>query len=62
MGEISSMLRLWQSARVLARYDALLPGEYRAGLPLGARAARVVLGFGRVREAGPPGVRLARAL
>ena len=62
MSDISSLLRLWQSARLLARYDALLPGEYRARLPLGARVARLVLGFGRVRESGPPGVRLARAL
>ncbi len=62
MSGFSSLLRLWQSARLLARYDALLPGEYRDGLPLTARVARMVLGFGRVREIGPPGVRLAHAL
>ena len=62
MSDVSSMVRLWQSARLLARYDALLPGEYRAQLPFGARVARVVLGFGKVREVGPPGVRLAHAL
>ncbi len=62
MGDISSLLRLWQSARLLARYDALLPSEYRARLPLSARAARVILGFGRIREDGPPGLRLAHAL
>jgi ubiquinone biosynthesis protein len=62
MSDFSSLLRLWQSARLLARHDALLPGEYRARLPFGARAARTVLGIGRVRESGPPGVRLAHAL
>jgi ubiquinone biosynthesis protein len=62
MGDVASLLRLWQSARLLARHDALLPGEYRARLPFGARVARIVLGMGRVREIGPPGVRLAHAL
>jgi hypothetical protein len=62
MSDFASMLRLWQSARILARYDALLPGEYRAKLPFRARAARAILGIGRFRETGPPGTRLARAL
>ena len=62
MSDAASLLRLWRSARLLARYDALLPGEYRAGLPAGARLARLVLGIGRVRESGPLGVRLAHAL
>lgn len=62
MNDMSSLWRLWQSARLLARHDALLPGEYRNCLPPAARLARVVLGVGRVREVGPPGVRLAHAL
>ena len=62
MNDLTSLWRLWQSARLLARHDALLPGEYRARLPIGARLARLVLGIGRVRESGPPGERLAHAL
>jgi ubiquinone biosynthesis protein len=62
MRDIQSLWRLWRSARLLARYDALLPGEYRTRLPLGARAARMVLGLGRVEEKGTPGIRLAHAL
>ncbi len=62
MREIASLWRLWKSARLLARHDALLPGEYRARLPFGARLARRILGIGRVRESGPPGERLAHAL
>ena len=61
MGDISSLLRLWQSARLLARYDALLPAISR---PAAFRRARGAgdLGFGRIREDGPPGLRLAQAL
>lgn len=62
MSDIQSLWRLWRSARLLARYDALLPGEYRARLPLSARVARTVLGLGRLEEKGPPGIRLAHAL
>ena len=62
MSDLQSLWRLWKSARLLARYDALLPGEYRARLPFGARTARMMLGLGRVEEKGPPGVRLAHAL
>jgi ubiquinone biosynthesis protein len=62
MSEFASLLRLWRSARLLSRYDALLPGEYHALLPFRARVARVILGLGRVREIGPPGMRLAHAL
>ena len=44
MSDLSSLLRLWQSARLLARYDALLPGEYRARLPLSSPRRIVFLG------------------
>ena len=30
MNDAQSLWRLWRSVRLLARYDALLPGEYRA--------------------------------
>jgi len=62
MNDVQSLWRLWKSARLLARYDALLPGEYRASLPFGARVARLFLGLGRMRETGSPGERLAHAL
>ncbi|HXS07934.1 MAG TPA: AarF/UbiB family protein, partial [Rhizomicrobium sp.] len=62
MNGAQSLWRLWKSARLLARYDALLPGEYRARLSFGARLARLLLGIGRVRESGSPGERLAHAL
>jgi len=62
MNDLQSLWRLWKSARLLARYDALLPEEYRARLPWSARVARRILGFGQTKETGLLGVRLAHAL
>ena len=56
----------WRLARVavtLARYDALLPQEYRDRLPLSLQALGDVMRlFARRRRAKAPGVRLAAAL
>jgi ubiquinone biosynthesis protein len=55
--------RLHHAARTLARHDALVPREYLAAMPLGARIARRLLGTRERDDAvSPPGERLARAL
>jgi ubiquinone biosynthesis protein len=55
--------RLAHAARVLARYDALVPREYADRLPLAFKVLRVCFGGPRKPESGvPAGVRLARAL
>ncbi|HEX4534567.1 MAG TPA: hypothetical protein VH000_10080, partial [Rhizomicrobium sp.] len=60
MSTFSNMRRLWHAGRMLAKHDALVPREYLDRMPLPARIARRVLGFGS--KAGdlalPPGVRL----
>jgi len=62
MNDMGSLLRLWHAARVLARHDALVPGEYKDRLPLAARIARALLGPRAARDNAAPGVRLAYAL
>ena len=59
---LSNLARLWHAARVLSRHDALMPKEMRERLPASARAARIVLGLGQIRNNAPPGIRLALAL
>ena len=49
MGAFANLRRLHHAARVLARHDALVPREYLAAMPLGARIARRLLGT-RERE------------
>jgi ubiquinone biosynthesis protein len=57
---LSDCARAFHVLRVLARHDALVPREY--AVPLPARIARAVLGFGaRAPLDAPPGVRLAAA-
>jgi ubiquinone biosynthesis protein len=54
--------RLFRAARVLARYDALVPGEYADKIPAPLRLARWIFGRPSKKEREvPPGARLARA-
>ncbi len=57
----TNVFRLWHVARTLAHYDALVPHEYVADLPVWARIARAVLGSSRKADL-PPGDRFAKAL
>ena len=60
---LNDVRRLAHAARVLARHDALVPGEYSAQLPLSLKFLRFVFGGSRKRDDEvPAGVRLARAL
>jgi len=55
--------RLLHAARVLARHDALVPGEYAERAPFPLKVAQFFFGGPRKADADvPPGVRLARAL
>ncbi|HSZ73885.1 MAG TPA: 2-polyprenylphenol 6-hydroxylase [Rhizomicrobium sp.] len=54
--------RLLHSARILAKYDALIPAEYTAALPWWAKTLRWLFGSRATAEAGSPGTRLALAL
>jgi ubiquinone biosynthesis protein len=63
MGTVANIRRLHHAAHVLAKHDALVPREYLAAMPLGARIARRLLGTReRDDKTVPPGVRLALAL
>ena len=59
---LSDLRRLLRAARVLARYDALIPSEYDAQLPASLKAARFFFGGRKADRESPPGVRLAHAL
>jgi ubiquinone biosynthesis protein len=58
---LSDLRRLFRAARVLARHDALIPGEYAAQLPPSLKFARFVFGGRKRDREGPPGARLALA-
>ncbi len=63
MGTFANLRRLHHAAHVLARHDALVPREYLAAMPLGARIIRRLIGTReRENKTMPPGVRLALAL
>jgi ubiquinone biosynthesis protein len=59
---LSDLRRLLRAARVLARYDALIPREYDAQLPASLKVARFFFGGRKADRESPPGVRLAHAL
>ena len=63
MGALADTWRLLHAARILAKHDALLPGEFRDRMPATLKFARWFLG-GRRGEArvGSAGSRLASAL
>jgi ubiquinone biosynthesis protein len=60
---IRDMKRLLHAARVLARYDALVPREYADRAPFPFKIAQFFFGGPRKADLDvPPGVRLARGL
>ena len=60
---LRDIARLIHAARVLARYDALIPREYASRLPMSMRCARLAFGGLRAQSGSTPaGERLARAL
>ena len=60
---LANIGRLAHAARVLAKYDALVPAEYLAALPPSAKLLRRLAGSRTSKdETVEPGVRLARAL
>jgi ubiquinone biosynthesis protein len=60
---LTNMRRLFNSGRVLARHDVLVPGEYAQRVPVSLRMARWLFGRPSKKDLNvPPGTRLARAL
>jgi ubiquinone biosynthesis protein len=62
LGALSDYWRLMRAGTSLARHDVILPGEYKARLPLPAKLAGGVLRVFGGGAKGRPGQRLARAL
>ena len=62
MANLINFFRLLQTIMVLAKYDALIPSDYRGLLPAGTKVFGWLCRFGRSVPKGGQGVRLARAL